>query len=274
MLPETDETAVEPMPKKTDMHRLPTLLLLTALGFAPAQAQSLRGSLASMIRQNTVAHDHDFTFLRTSRDVHRFVEAGYLVRVWPTGSLEMGNVSFPYARPQTRTFLERLASQYHSACGEALVVTSLVRPRSMQPRNASSRSVHPTGMGIDLRVSHDRNCRSWLEKTLLSLEAQGVLDATRERRPPHYHVALFPSQYETYLAGILKQSKPLNEVRLAVREPAAGSEPDTARYQVRRGDSLWGLARRHNTTVDYIKQVNNLNTSRIYAGQVLELPAR
>lgn len=257
-------------------HRLSTTLLvlvLSAISFAPADAQSLRGSLASMVRQNEVARDHNYTFLRTSRDVERFVTNGYLVRVRSSASLDFGNVSFPYARPQVKLFLERLAAQYEAACGENLVVTSLTRPESRQPRNASSRSVHPTGMGVDLRVSSSRACRSWLEKTLLSLERQGVLDATREHHPPHYHVAVFPSQYEAYVAGLLKQAKPLNDVRVAAADPPAGAEPQVTRYHVRRGDSLWGIARRLDSSVNLIKQVNNLRTSRIYAGQVLEVPA-
>jgi hypothetical protein len=59
-----------------------------------------------------------------------------------------------------QTFVERLSSQYHNACGERLVVTSLTRPASEQPRNASDRSVHPTGMAIDLRLSTKGTCRT------------------------------------------------------------------------------------------------------------------
>jgi hypothetical protein len=33
---------------------------------------------------------------------------------------------------------------------------------------------------------------------LLQLENSGVLDVTRERNPPHYHVAVFPLAYAAY----------------------------------------------------------------------------
>ena len=36
------------------------------------------------------------------------------------------------------------------------------------------------------------------EPSSLSLEERGVLDVTRERNPPHYHVAVFPKQYQSY----------------------------------------------------------------------------
>jgi hypothetical protein len=53
----------------------------------------------------------------------------------------------------------------------------------------------PGGIAVDLRVSERARCRQWLEGTLLSMEARGPLDVTREYRPPHHHVALFPQPY-------------------------------------------------------------------------------
>ena len=84
----------------------------------------------------------------------------------------------------------RLSAQYHSSCGEKLTVTSLLRPRDRQPANSVAHSVHPTGMAIDLRIPSSQKCRAWLERTLLSLEKQHVVEATWERYPPHYHVAV------------------------------------------------------------------------------------
>lgn len=47
----------------------------------------------------------------------------------------------------------------------------------------------------------------------------------------------------------------------------------SGRYEVRRGDSLWSVARRHNTSVDEITRRNDLPGSGIAAGQVLRVPA-
>ncbi|MCG8468517.1 MAG: DUF5715 family protein [Gemmatimonadetes bacterium] len=220
---------------------------------AAAEGQSLRGSARSLDRQNEVARQHDYTFLRTPEQVKRFVEAGYLVPVPKGRDYRLNNLSFPYARPEVALFISRLGPQYRRACGEQLVVTSLTRPHTRQPRNASPRSVHPTGMALDLRRSNDRTCRSWLERVLLDLERAGVLEASRERRPPHYHVALFPRQYREYV----------NAIRLA----RAGE------YRVKRGDSLWDIAREHDTTVDRLRAANNMSGSRIFPGQVLTVPS-
>ena len=267
------------MPIVKPLHRVCTAILLTlAVGASQAHAQTLRGSLSSMVRQNRVAREHDYTFLRTGTDVNRYVDRGYLVPIRGNANYELARVSFPYARPQVHTFLQRLSAQYRAACGEQLVVTSLTRPQTRQPRNASSRSVHPTGMAIDLRVSRQRSCRSWLEQTLLSLESRGVLDATREHRPPHYHIALFPDEYEEYVGQVATAAQPRAEdaARTSASIVASSNDSgnDTLRYRVRSGDSLWNIARSHGTTVNRLRSINNLRTSRIYAGQVIEVPAR
>ncbi len=241
---------------------LPVLLLgglLLTSSVDDASGQSLRGSSRSVDYQFRVAQDHDFTFLETPSQVERFVRAGYLVPVRANRNFDLHGVSYPYARPEARTFIHRLSEQYRRGCGEKLVVTSLTRPLSRQPRNASSRSVHPTGMAIDVRRSNSRACRVWLERVLLSLEGAGVLEATRESRPPHYHIALFPRPYARYVARITSRA-----------DSRTAADLD---YQVRRGDSLWKIARTHGTTVDRLKAENELRGSRIYAGQVLRIPA-
>lgn len=203
-------------------HRylLPAILALAA-PVAPAYAGAdLWGSRASIRHQHEVARDADLTFLRTPAQVREFVEKERLEVVTSTADLEIAKVSFPYTRPIVRQFLERLAAQYRAATGEKLVVTSLVRPTSRQPRNASPYSVHPAGIAVDFRVPATQNERFWLEATLLMLESEGVLDVTRERRPPHYHVAVFPDEYETYLAERLAAGArtPVAETATSVAE--------------------------------------------------------
>lgn len=201
-------------------NTLAIALSLSVAAPATAMAEAtLRGSSASMLRQNEVAKRQDYTFLSTPGQVGRFVDEGYLVRVEDTEDLDVLNsVSYPYARPELQTFLQRLSSQYREACGERLVVTSLTRPVSTQPRNAHPLSVHPAGMAVDFRVSGTTACRAWLEDALLELEQKGVLDVTRERRPPHYHVAVFPDRYLDHVKDLVA----LDSARLAnaPREPA------------------------------------------------------
>ena len=256
------------------------LLAAILAGLAPASsaAQSLRGSSRSLTAQNTQAQAHDFTYLQTPAQVQRFVELGYLVPLHGNRDYDIDDeVSFAYTRPQVRTFVERLAGQYRRACGETMVVTSLTRPLNRQPRNASARSVHPTGMAVDLRRSNQRACRAWLEDVLLSLEANGVLEATRESRPPHYHIALYPNPYARYVDGLVtavaQGPEPRPAEAMESRPSAAPVASGGGQYRVRRGDALWDIARAHGTTVAALRRSNNLRSSRIYPGQMLTLPS-
>lgn len=263
-----------PMPSRVRLVAAWALLTLAAPAATELHAQSLLGSRASVDIQNEIARAHDYTFLRNGAQVKRFVEAGYLVPIRGNRDFDLHAVSYPYARPEVALFVERLASQYRAACGEKLVVTSLTRPQSAQPANASARSVHPTGMAVDLRRSNDARCRSWLESVLLSLEKGGVLEATRERRPPHYHIALFPKPYAQYVerraeADTRSAESQSSDTRVA---EAAQAQADLLEYQVRRGDSLWTIARAHGVSVAEIRTRNELRGSRIYAGQVLQVP--
>jgi len=227
-----------------------SLFITPALAQQALQA-TLTGSRASMERQHQHAVQAGYTFTRTSRAVTELVDQGELVRVSNSQHVQIHNVSYPYARPAVKTLIERLGAQYFNACGEKLTVTSLTRPIERQPANAAADSVHPTGMAVDLRIPSTGSCRTWLERTLLALEENGILDVTRERNPPHYHVAVFPEPYINYLAGIQGQ---------------------TREYVVQRGDTLSRVATRMNTTVAQLRAANGLRGDLINIGQKLIVP--
>lgn len=51
----------------------------------------------------------------------------------------------------------------------------------------------------------------------------------------------------------------------------ASDQPNT--YRVQSGDSLWGIARKYNVTVDALKSANGLSTNVLSIGQVLKIPS-
>jgi hypothetical protein len=226
-------------------------------------AQSLRGSRASLDRQNRQAHLHKFTYLRRPGQLQRFLSAGLLVPVEGNEHYRLIDVSYRAARPEVRLFVERLALQHHRKCGTPLIVTSLIRPISEQPKNASARSVHPTGMALDLRRPTEPRCRSWLTTTLLSLENARVLEATLESSPPHLHVAVFPKAYVAYVARMSGRSKAA--IKAGVRGPTE--------HTVQRGESLSQIAADYGTTAVAIRRSNRLRSNVIHPGQVLRLPS-
>lgn len=223
------------------------LALLSSLPVVKASADEARlgGSMSSMRRQYQVALRNDYTFLRTPAQVREFVRKDRLEPLISNEFLHVNRVSFPYARPEVKLFIERLAQQYYEATGAKLVVTSLTRPLSRQPRNAHRLSVHPAGMAVDLRVPPTRKARAWLESVLLQLEGRGLLDATRERRPPHYHVAVFPDKYSSYAERLMEREAEFAVVNdmdrdtiaaeFATADPDASLEPSDSSGSVHAG---------------------------------------
>lgn len=274
--------------------KMPLVIVLLVLGNV-AQAQTLKGSAESINKQYRTAIAYGFSFVSTAQSLNSHLNTNQLVRVSPDRYMALHDVSYPYAVQGTKLFLSRLSAQYYSMCGEKLTVTSLLRPKDRQPANSVARSVHPTGMAVDLRIPSKPKCRSWLENTLLSLERERVLDVTRERYPPHYHVAVYSRDYETRVAGLagskavdtavdtIAESKALVPVAETVADNSTAKRVSgfvgathTGTYQqyvVRKGDTLSQIASRNRVQVAQLRSLNNLRGNRIDAGQKLRIPA-
>ncbi|MEO7711912.1 MAG: DUF5715 family protein [Gemmatimonadaceae bacterium] len=198
-----------------------TLALIMTPGFM--RADGLAGSPASMVNQHEIAVQEDYSFLRTSGDVRELASMGALVPVLDNENLALHKVSYAFARPEVRDFLERFAKSYRAMTGERLVVTSLTRPANGQPRNAHKLSVHPAGMAVDLRIPSDSAGRAFIERSLLAMERSGALDVTRERSPAHYHIAVFAGPYATYAAREDSAAVAIERTRVAAERAAAAT---------------------------------------------------
>lgn len=204
-------------------------------------AVELDGSPASMERQHEIATGQELRFAETPADVGAQVDAGRLVPVRGNRDYWVKTKRGRHALPEVRRFIERLAAQYHETTGRRLVVTSLTRPASRQPSNAHRLSVHPAGMAVDLRVPRNEPGLAWMQGALLSLERAGVLDATREYYPPHFHVAVFPEAYAAYAEERMLAEA---EARVAERraEAARGGERSDPAGAATTVSTLAGLA--------------------------------
>jgi hypothetical protein len=235
-------------------HRVPAVAAMLVISPCLLAAQSLRGSPSSIDRMYRQAKKEDFSFFETSASVRRAVKAGLLVPLDDDArDFKLHGIGYPYVRPATLTFVERLAAEYHESCGEPLGVTSAVRPATRQPANSTPHSVHPTGMAIDLRKPSDPECLKWLRDALVELEGKGMIEATEEHTPAHFHVAVFPTPYKRYVAA-----------RLSATAPAT--------YVVRAGDTLWDIAREHEVTLEELERANAIDDETIQPGQELRIP--
>ena len=65
-------------------------------------------------------------------------------------------------------------------------------------------------------------------------------------------------------------------MKQAVAEPKKAAPPEGGGkyYEVRSGDTLLGIAKKHGTTVDELAKLNNIKDKKhIYPGQKLVLPS-
>ncbi len=54
---------------------------------------------------------------------------------------------------------------------------------------------------------------------------------------------------------------------------ALDTRPRFTTYKVKKGDNLSSIARKHNTSVDRIRQLNGLKSNALMVNQTLKLPA-
>lgn len=245
------------------------LLAMLGVPARDAAAQTLKGSRGSVERMYGQARRQDLTFYRSGRGVRNAAAEGELVRLRGNDDYRVADATYPYALPTTRTFVQRLASQYHDYCGERLVVTSATRPKSIHLPNSVAESVHPSGMAVDIRKPTRGRCLRWLRQRLLDVESQGVIDATEEHHPPHFHVAVFPAQYRRYV-----DAQPGTGSRRRSASPGGGSSAARTTYRVRQGDSLWTIARRTGVSVARLREANGMSSSKLSVGQRIVIPSR
>ena len=60
---------------------------------------------------------------------------------------------------------------------------------------------------------------------------------------------------------------------LEICDDSSNEALDTSEYTVKKGDSLYSIAKKYNTTVEEIKRINNLSSNILNIGDVLELPS-
>jgi len=265
------------------------LALLSLCVAVPLGAQSLRGSQASVQRMYSRAVTNDLEFFRTSKSIYESVRDGELVLISITNDMTLDKVAYPFVLPRTRDVLNVFAKKYHTACGERLIVTSAARPRSEQPRNASPQSVHPTGMAVDFRKPAG-TCLYYMRGELLNLEKDGILEATEERHPVHFHVAVLqrgsfapaaavatatpapvtPTKAATTVAATDSAAGIVELTEKPVPRTEAKPTSGATTYVVKKGDNLSVIAKRFGLTVTKLKSLNGLKTSDLQPGQKLK----
>ena len=113
--------------------------------------------------------------------------------------------------------------------------------------------------------------------------AAPVVATSIHRVRPGETLSGIADRYRTSVAGLMRLNGLSNPNRLwpgqnlrvsGVAPSSAMAAGEAMAYTVRSGDSLWGIARRHGTTVDSIRADNGLSGSTLRPGQRLTLRGR
>ena len=201
----------------------------------------LRGSLASLERQNERLEAEGLQRIEDKSDLENRIAHGLLVPLPVSGGLTV-NPSLPnvrrYCRPWTAEFLSDLARMHDAVFHRPLRVDSAVRTVDYQQRlrriNANAApatgniaSPHETGATIDIgkRGMTWREI-GWMRHYLLTLQDKGLIDVEEEFRQACFHITV----YDTY--GRLQPARDTAET-----EPSDGSDRNSDRAAVEPADS-------------------------------------
>lgn len=166
----------------------------------------LRGSLASLVRQNERTEADGLERIEDDADLADRIARGMLVPV-PTSAALTVNGNLPrmrrYCRPWTAAFLRDLARAHAAAFHSQLEVSSAVRTVAYQKKlervngNAAQAegdiaSPHLTGAAIDIAKSGlSRQEIGWMRAWLLPLEKAGKIDVEEEFQQACFHITVY-----------------------------------------------------------------------------------
>lgn len=169
---------------------------------------SLRGSLASLERQNTRTEDDGLERIEDEADLTNRIEHKLLVPLPASAALTV-NPGLPahnrYCRPWTARFVADLARAHQAVFHRPIQVNSAVRTVEYQKRlmrtngNAAAAegdvvSPHLTGATIDIGKSGlSRRELAWMRQQLLGLQQAGKIDVEEEFEQACFHITVYKS---------------------------------------------------------------------------------
>lgn len=211
-LPRSTKPALRPL---TDDGGIPAgpasgtdLLEKTSIDLRGTMPAPLKGSTASLVRQNTRLIDDGLERIEDDHDLESRIAHKLLVPV-PTSSMLTINQDIPlqrrYCRPWTARFLADLARLHYQTFHRPLIVSSAVRTVDYQKHlmgvngNAARAegdivSPHLTGAAVDLpKEIFSRQEMAWMRSKLAALQEAGKIDVEEEFQQTCFHISVYKS---------------------------------------------------------------------------------
>jgi hypothetical protein len=202
--------------------RLLFSVLLLWLCSIPLEGQCnsvLKGSPASLLRQNQEADYSGLTRIEDRAELELFKEKGLLVTIPQTSGIKIDkrlDKQFHVVRPWTAQFLIDLGKNFKKRFKSSLQINSATRTVERQnelaknnknaaPATGDTRSSHLTGAAIDIaKKPLSRAQKKWLRVRLVELEKKDLIEATEEQYQAVFHIMVFPRYDQTVVRVALK----------------------------------------------------------------------
>jgi hypothetical protein len=177
----------------------------------------LHGSHDSLVRQNEEIDRLGLPRIADDQQLEQMEREHMLVPIRESHILTIHPDLAPqnrYCKSWTRDFLHDLAEAHYQKFHTPIQVNSAVRTVAQQkrlrrynhnaaPTSGDTESSHVAGLTVDVsRRGMGRSERKWMEKYLLNLKEQGLIETAEERREPVFHIMVAKRYDEWRLAHL------------------------------------------------------------------------
>jgi hypothetical protein len=190
----------------------------------------LHGSHDSLLRQNEEIDRLGLPRIADDEQLEDLEQQHQLVPIRESRSLSIHPQLAPqdrFCKAWTHDFLRDLAQAHYQKFHTPIQVNSAVRTVAQQehllrynhnaaPASGDTESSHVAGLTVDVsRRGMGRAERKWMEKYLLDLKTQGLVETAEEHREPVFHI-MVAKRYEEWRVVHIE--------RKAVESPAQSAE--------------------------------------------------
>ncbi len=181
-------------------------------------------------------------------------------------------VVLPYPAAEAWVTMKDSVYAYERRNYTPLVIAPANATRQTSPYSAQQRSSKTRLLYYTVKEGDNLGyIAEWFDCSVRSLMRWNGLRSSRIRAGKRLKIYV-PAQRYSYYASINRMSYRERMALLGrTSKSRNATEPCHGCYRVRKGDTLWEIARRYNLSVRQLKRMNNLYSNRLQPGQILRV---
>ncbi|MDP9047846.1 MAG: LysM peptidoglycan-binding domain-containing protein, partial [Bacteroidota bacterium] len=153
-----------------------------------------------------------------------------------------------------------------------------IKPAAIMKYNGSKKETLSIGAIISVptdipyKKSKEKNSEKAIKETKKEKKSRLAREAKEEKKKKYTEEIETPAIIQQQTTK--QETKQADEVLNQPVKPTQEKSAPPLQYKVSAGETLYGISKRFNTTVDNIKQQNNLTSDILTAGQILNIKPR